>query len=143
MIYLFNIGFLPVRIWDVLDILIVGYLMYQIYKLLRGNIAFNIFVGVLLLYVVWWLVNQLQMDLLSAVLDRSGTGAVRQVVLLHLSEECNRPDLAVGTAKAALRAADRRASVFAATQAVPLAGLKVAPARRSRAAAPVGFPWEC
>src|SRR5690606_17016334 len=36
-------------------------------------------------------------DLLSAVLGRSGPGAVRQVVLLHLSQECNRPDLAVKT----------------------------------------------
>ena len=67
---LFDIGFLPVRIWDVLDILIVAILMYQIYKLLRGNIAFNIFIGVLILYVVWWLVNQLNMSLLAAVLDQ-------------------------------------------------------------------------
>lgn len=65
---LFKIGFLPVRLWDVLDIVIVGYLMYQVYRLLRGNIAFSIFVGVLTLFVVWWLVNQLQMDLLAAVL---------------------------------------------------------------------------
>lgn len=67
---MFKIGFLPVRIWDILDILIVGYMMYQIYRLLRGNIAFNIFVGVLTMYVVWWLVNQLNMDLLGAVLDQ-------------------------------------------------------------------------
>ena len=67
---LFDIGFLPVRIWDILDILIVAVLMYQIYKLLRGNIAFNIFIGVLILYVVWWLVNQLNMSLLAAVQDQ-------------------------------------------------------------------------
>lgn len=67
---MFKIGFLPVRIWDILDVLIVGYLMYTIYRLLRGNIAFNIFVGVLTMYVVWWLVNQLNMDLLGAVLDQ-------------------------------------------------------------------------
>ena len=67
---MFEIGFLPVRIWDILDILIVGYLMWQLYKLLRGSIAFNIFNGVLILYVVWWLVEQLGMDLLKAVLDQ-------------------------------------------------------------------------
>lgn len=44
--------------------------MSQLYKLLRGSIAFNIFVGVLLLYVVWWLVEQLGMDLLKAVLNQ-------------------------------------------------------------------------
>ena len=70
MIQLFDIGFLPVRIWDILDILIVGFLIYQIYKLLRGSIAFNIFIGVILIYVVSWLVKALQMDLLSLILGQ-------------------------------------------------------------------------
>jgi len=86
MIYLFDIGFLPVRVWDVLDIIIVGYLMYQIYKLLRGNIAFNIFVGVLTLYVVWWLVNQLEMDLLSAVLDQFVSVGVIIIIIIFQPE---------------------------------------------------------
>lgn len=67
---MFKIGFLPVSFWDVLDIVIVGYLIFQLYKLLRGSIAFNIFTGVVLLYMVWWLVKQLKMDLLAAVLDQ-------------------------------------------------------------------------
>ena len=69
-LFLLKIGFLPIRIWDILDILIVGYLIYQLYKLLRGNIAFNIFVGVVMLYVVWWLVGLLNMDLLSLLLNQ-------------------------------------------------------------------------
>ena len=68
MLLLFEIGFLPVRIWDVLDVLIVGFLLSQLYKLLRGNIAINIFIGVLLLYITGWLVKALEMDMLSAVL---------------------------------------------------------------------------
>lgn len=84
--FLFEIGFLPVRIWDLLDILIVGYLMYQIYKLLKGNIAFNIFVGVLTLYVVWWLVNQLQMDLLAVVLDQFVSVGVIIIIIIFQPE---------------------------------------------------------
>ncbi len=83
---LFEIGFLPIRIWDVIDILIVGYLMYQIYKLLRGNIAFNIFIGVLTMYVVWWLVNQLGMDLLSAVLDQFVNVGVIIIIIIFQPE---------------------------------------------------------
>lgn len=83
---LFNIGFLPIRIWDILDILIVGYLIYQIYKLLRGSIAFNIFIGVLTLYVVWWLVNQLDMDLLSAVLGQFTSVGVFIIVVIFQQE---------------------------------------------------------
>ncbi len=86
MLYLFDIGFLPVRIWDILDILIVGYLMFQIYKLLRGNIAFNIFIGVLTLYVVWWLVSQLEMDLLSAVLDQFVKVGVIIIIIIFQPE---------------------------------------------------------
>ncbi|HHH49437.1 MAG TPA: TIGR00159 family protein [Saprospiraceae bacterium] len=70
MTFLFQVGFLPFRLLDVLDILIVGYLIYQIYKLLRGSIAFNIFVGVLLIFVVWWLVGILKMELLSLLLGQ-------------------------------------------------------------------------
>ncbi len=63
-----DIGFLPVRIWDILDILIVGFLLYRLYLLLRGSIAFNIFIGVTLVFVLSWLVKALEMDLLSSVL---------------------------------------------------------------------------
>ena len=83
---LFKIGFLPVRFWDILDILIVGYLMYQIYKLLRGSIAFNIFIGVLTLYVVWWLVGLLEMDLLSAVLGQFASVGVFLIVVIFQEE---------------------------------------------------------
>ena len=85
-LFLFKIGFLPVRIWDVLDILIVGYLIYQIYRLLKGSIAFNILIGVLTLYVVWWLVNQLEMDLLSAVLDQFVLVGVTIIVIIFQPE---------------------------------------------------------
>lgn len=83
---LFNIGFLPVRFWDILDILIVGYLMYQIYRLLRGSLAFNIFIGVLTLYVVWWLVGLLEMDLLSAVLGQFASVGVFIIVVIFQQE---------------------------------------------------------
>lgn len=70
MFFLFQIGFLPVRIIDLIEIAIVGYLIFQIYKLLRGSIAFNIFVGVVMLYLLWALVGLLKMDMLSMILDQ-------------------------------------------------------------------------
>lgn len=86
MTLLFKIGFLPIRIWDILDILIVGYLMYQLYRLLRGTIAFNIFIGVLTLYVIWWMVGQLQMDLLSQVLTQFVNVGVIVIVVVFQQE---------------------------------------------------------
>jgi diadenylate cyclase len=67
---LFDIGFLQFGIMDALDVLIVGYLMFLIYRLLRGTVAFNIFVGVISLYALWWLVKALKMDLLSQILGQ-------------------------------------------------------------------------
>lgn len=83
---LFSIGFLQVRIWDILDILIVGYLIYQIYKLLKGNIAFNIFIGVLILYMIYWLVKELKMDLLAAVLDQFVSVGVIVIIIIFQPE---------------------------------------------------------
>lgn len=65
-----QIGFLEITLLDVLDVLIVGYLMYQIYKLLKGSLAFNIFLGLVLIYVLWWLVDILNMDMLSLILNQ-------------------------------------------------------------------------
>jgi phosphoribosyl 1,2-cyclic phosphodiesterase len=86
--------------------------------------------------------NDQAAELLQAILDQSGPGAVTQVVMLHLSEHCNRPDLAVKVAKEALRQRDRRARIHTASQTLPLGKLLVKPARRPRATSAVGFPWE-
>jgi diadenylate cyclase len=83
---LFEIGFLPIRFWDILDILIFGYLIYQIYKLLRGSIAFNIFIGVIMLFVVWWLVRTLKMDLLSLLLNQFVSVGVIMLLIIFQPE---------------------------------------------------------
>lgn len=66
--YSLAISMTDIRILDVLDVLIVGFLLYQLYKLLKGTIAFNIFIGVLLLYVVWLVVSVLNMKMLTFIL---------------------------------------------------------------------------
>ena len=86
MIAWFEIGFLPIRIWDILDILIVGYLIYQIYKLLRGSVAFNIFIGVVLIYALAWLVKMLQMDLLSTLLGQFVSVGVLMLLIVFQPE---------------------------------------------------------
>lgn len=70
MIFLFKIGFLPVGIFDLLDILIFGYLIFLLYKLLRGSIGFNILIGTIIFFLLWWVVKALQMDLLSLLLNQ-------------------------------------------------------------------------
>ncbi len=65
-----KIGFLEIDVVDLLDILLVGVLLYQVYKLLKGSLAFNIFVGLILVYFVWFIVGLLGMRLLESILGQ-------------------------------------------------------------------------
>ena len=81
-----DLGFLNFRFWDLLDILVVGYLIYQVYRLLRGSVAFNIFVGVVLLYTIWWLVKALKMELLSMILGQFVSVGVLVIAIVFQPE---------------------------------------------------------
>jgi phosphoribosyl 1,2-cyclic phosphodiesterase len=57
-------------------------------------------------------------ELLQAILMRSEHGAPRHVVLLHLSDQCNQPELALQAARDTLEAAGREAQVHVARQTI-------------------------
>jgi diadenylate cyclase len=61
-------AFIHIRLLDVIDIILVALLLYQIYMLIRGTVAFNIFLGIAAIYVFWWAVRALKMELLSNIL---------------------------------------------------------------------------
>lgn len=80
----FNIGFLYVGWTDLIDITLVAILLYQVYKLLRGSIAMNIFLGILALYLVFLLVKALQMELLATILGQfMGVGVLAMIILFQ------------------------------------------------------------
>jgi diadenylate cyclase len=81
-----DLSFIKIRIWDILDILIVGYLIFQIYRLLKGSIAFNIFIGLLIIFVVWWLVKAMHMDLLSMILGQFVNVGVIVIAIIFQQE---------------------------------------------------------
>ena len=86
MVLLIDIDFLNIRLLDVVDILVVGYLIYQVYRLLRGSVAFNIFVGIVLMYTVWWLVKALKMELLSMILGQFVSVGVLVIAIVFQPE---------------------------------------------------------
>ena len=53
---------------DVIDILLVAVLLFYLYRLLRGTVAINIFVGIVIIYLIWKLTDALHMDVLSNIL---------------------------------------------------------------------------
>ena len=79
-----KIGFLEIGISDVLDILLVGILFFQLYKILKGSLAFNIFIGSILLYWMWLLVRLLDMQMLSSILGQfMGSGFVLLMIVFQ------------------------------------------------------------
>ncbi|MCC5930298.1 MAG: diadenylate cyclase CdaA [Cyclobacteriaceae bacterium] len=84
MIFLFKIGFLSVSWVDVIDIIAVTILLYQVYKLMRGSIAIKVFLGFLSLYLIFLVVNAAQMELLSAILGQfMGVGVIAVIILFQ------------------------------------------------------------
>jgi uncharacterized protein (TIGR00159 family) len=76
-------GFIQIRIIDVIDILLVAFLMYQVYMLIKGTIATYIFVTVITFYVVWLLVKD-NMLLLGSILGQIiGVGAIALIVVFQ------------------------------------------------------------
>jgi uncharacterized protein (TIGR00159 family) len=84
MVLLFKIGFLDVTWVDLADIGLVSVLLYQVYKLIRGSIAVNIFLGILALYLVYLIVRAAQMELLATILGQfMGVGVLAMIILFQ------------------------------------------------------------
>jgi len=82
--FLFHIGFLEVSWVDLIDIGLVAILLYQVYKLIRGSIAVNIFLGILSLYLVYLIVRAAQMELLAKILGQfMGVGVLAMIILFQ------------------------------------------------------------
>lgn len=84
MLLAYKIGFLDISWVDVVDVGLVAILLYQIYKLIRGSIAVNIFLGILALYLVYLIVRAAQMELLATILGQfMGVGVLAMIILFQ------------------------------------------------------------
>lgn len=63
-------NFLSFDLIDILDIFLVAILFYQLYRLVQGTVAMNIFLGILSIYFIWKLVEALKMVVLSEILGK-------------------------------------------------------------------------
>ncbi len=79
-------GFLQIRLLDVLDVLFVAILIYQLYALIRGTGAMNIFLGIISIYLLWWLVRIFEMELLAAILGQFISVGVLALIIVFQPE---------------------------------------------------------
>jgi diadenylate cyclase len=76
--------FLTIRVFDVLDIILVALLFFLVYRLIKGTVAFNIVIGFFLVYIVWVIVRALHMELLSSIIGQFiGVGVIALIIVFH------------------------------------------------------------
>jgi diadenylate cyclase len=78
------LDFLNLRILDIVDIVFVAILLFYLYKLVKGTVAVNIFVGIVIVYLIGKLTQVLEMELLSSVLGEFiGVGMFALIVVFQ------------------------------------------------------------
>ena len=88
--------FITFGIKDLIDITAVVFLVYQLYRLIRGTVAVNIFIGLIALFILWKVVEAFQMTLLSGILGQFMSIGVIAIVILF-QQEIRRFLILIGT----------------------------------------------
>jgi uncharacterized protein (TIGR00159 family) len=77
------VEFIKFGIKDLIDILLVAYLLYQTYRLMKDSGSINIFVGILVFIGSWVIVSQvLEMRLLGSIFDKLVSVGVLALIVL-------------------------------------------------------------
>ncbi|WP_438973300.1 diadenylate cyclase CdaA [Polaribacter sp.] len=80
------LDFVEFSFLDVLDILLVAILLYYTYKLLKGTVAINIFIGIALIFLIWKITQALKMEMLSGILGYLLSGGVIALIIVFQQE---------------------------------------------------------
>ena len=76
--------FIDFTFLDFLDITLVGVLLYYVYKLLKGTVAINIFIGISIVFLIYKITQVLKMQMLSGILEvLVGGGAIAILIIFH------------------------------------------------------------
>lgn len=79
--------FLIPTLKDAIDILLVAFLLYKTYKLMKSSGSINVFTGILVFIIIWVIVSQvLQMRLLGSIFDKLVSVGVIALIVLFQDE---------------------------------------------------------
>ena len=79
--------FIDFNIKDLIDILLVAFLLYQTYRLMKDSGSINIFIGILVFIGCWLVVSQvLEMRLLGSIFDKLVSVGVIVLIVLFQDE---------------------------------------------------------
>jgi len=73
-----------ITITNIIDVMLVAFLLYQLYRLIRGTAAFSIFLGIFLIYLAWLAAKALKMALIAALLGQiMGVGVIALIIVFQ------------------------------------------------------------
>ncbi len=78
--------FLSFGITDAIDIFLVAIMLYQLYKMVKGTAAVNVFIGLALIYIVWIIVRAFELKLLGSILGKFINVGVIAVMVVFQQE---------------------------------------------------------
>jgi len=77
---------LKITPFAILDILLLATIIYQLYNLLRGTIAANIFIGLAFIYLLYFIVPETKMPLLAGILKKVVDVGIIIVIIVFQQE---------------------------------------------------------
>lgn len=81
--------------FDIIDIVLVAIILFQLYRLIRGTAAFSIFIAIFFIYLFWLVSKALNMELISSLLGQViGVGVIALIIVFQ--QEVRRFLLVIG-----------------------------------------------
>ena len=79
--------FFDIGVKDIIDVLLVAFLLYYTYKLMKASGSINVFTGILIFISIWLVVSQvLEMKLLGSIFDKLVSVGVVALIILFQDE---------------------------------------------------------
>lgn len=82
----FDFSMFKFNLFSILDVVLVAILIYQVYNLIKGTIAANVFVGMAIIFLLYFVVKALNMQLLTGILDNFIKAGIVIVVVVFQQE---------------------------------------------------------
>ena len=90
--------FLQIGFIELIDIALVAILIYQLYKIVKGTVAINIFIGLAAIYLLWKVVSAFNFQLLGEILGQFiGVGVI--ILAIVFQQELRKFLMMIGKGK--------------------------------------------
>jgi diadenylate cyclase len=89
-------AFISIRILDILDVILVAFMLYKIYMAIKGTVAYNIFMGIFIFYITWIIIKGLNMELMGNIMGQVMAAGVLALIVVF-QQEIRKMFLTLGT----------------------------------------------